>query len=142
MTMSMSMLDRLRRRRIRRKMRRETAGRARQAAGGRDAAVPSARRPEWSEYAFGDRMATVEFRVTDEPHIVVDTAACRGCPGQPCVTACPADLFTPTADGGILFSHDQCFECGLCRLVCESAGADAITWSYPLGGHGVVLRWS
>ncbi|RCV50933.1 ferredoxin [Marinitenerispora sediminis] len=87
-------------------------------------------------------MATVEFRVQDEPHIVVDTAACQACPGQPCVTACPADLFTPTADGGIVFNHEQCFECGLCRLVCEGAGGDAITWSYPRGGHGVVLRWS
>jgi ferredoxin like protein len=52
--------------------------------------------------------------------------------------ACPADLFVPTSDGGILFNYEQCFECGTCYLVCNVEGA--ITWAYPEGGHGVVFR--
>jgi ferredoxin like protein len=52
--------------------------------------------------------------------------------------ACPAGLFVPTADGGILFNYEQCFECGTCYLACDTAGA--ITWTYPDGGHGVVFR--
>ena len=55
-----------------------------------------------------------------------------------CVTACPADLFVPTADGAILFNYEQCFECGTCYLVCNTEGA--ITWRYPEGGYGVVFR--
>ena len=92
------------------------------------------------EVSFEDRMATVEFRVAARAHITVDGDACRGCTTRACVTACPADLFVPTADGGILFNYEQCFECGTCYLVCNTAGA--ITWDYPEGGHGVVLRRS
>ena len=43
--------------------------------------------------------------------------------------ACPAGLFVPTTDGGILFNYEQCFECGTCYQVCNSEGA--ITWTYP-----------
>lgn len=94
----------------------------------------------WPEIGFEERMATVEFRVHDRPHIVVDGDACHGCTTRACVAACPANLFVPTADGGILFNYEQCFECGTCYLVCNQAGA--ISWSYPVGGHGVVFHRS
>ena len=71
-------------------------------------------------------------------HITVDSGVCRSCTTKACVTACPANLFAPTADGGILFSYEQCFECGTCYQVCNNEGA--ITWTYPDGGHGVVFR--
>jgi len=83
--------------------------------------------------AFEDRMATVAFRV-------VDGDRCHGCTTRACVGACPAALFVPTADGGILFSYEQCFECGACYLVCDTEGA--ITWRYPEGGFGVAFRRS
>ncbi len=67
-------------------------------------------------------MATVEFRVAARPHIVVDGDRAGGARRTECVTACPANLFVPTADGGILFNYEQCFECGTCYLVCN-AGA-------------------
>ena len=88
--------------------------------------------------AFEDRMATVEFRVAGRPHITVDSRVCEGCATKACVTACPADLFALTADGGILFNYEQCFECGTCYMVCDEEGA--ISWSYPDGGMGVVFR--
>ncbi len=90
--------------------------------------------------SFEDRMATVDFRVAADAHITVDGDACRGCSTRACVTACPANLFVPMADGGILFNYEQCFECGTCYLVCDTAGA--ITWRYPEGGHGVAFRRS
>ena len=90
--------------------------------------------------SFEERMAAVEFRVGTRPHITVDAAVCRSCTTKACVSACPADLFAPTADGGILFNYEQCFECGTCYLVCDTAGA--ITWHYPEGGHGVAYRRS
>ena len=88
--------------------------------------------------SLDELMGTVDFRVGERAHIVVDTAACRECALQACVTACPAGLFVPTADGGILFNYEQCFECGTCYMVCASP--DAIRWTYPDGGHGVVFH--
>jgi ferredoxin like protein len=92
----------------------------------------------YPEVSFEDRMATVDFRVAPDAHIVVDGDACNGCTTKECVVACPANLFVPVADGGILFNYEQCFECGTCYLACNTAGA--ISWSYPEGGHGVVFR--
>ena len=89
--------------------------------------------------AFDDLIGTTEFRVTGA-HIVVDGAVCADCSTRECVVACPAKLFVPTADGGILFNYEQCFECGTCYMVCNREGA--ISWSYPEGGHGVVFRRS
>ena len=45
--------------------------------------------------SFEDRMATVEFRVAPDAHIIVDGDACRGCTTKACVIACPANLFVP-----------------------------------------------
>jgi electron transfer flavoprotein-quinone oxidoreductase len=92
----------------------------------------------YQEAAFDDVMSTVEFRVAPRPHITVDTEVCRSCSTKACVYACPANLFVPTDEGGILFNYEQCFECGTCYQVCDAEGA--ITWTYPDGGHGVVFR--
>jgi ferredoxin like protein len=92
----------------------------------------------WRGVSFEDRMATVDFRVGERPHITVDSDVCRSCTTRACVTACPADLFAPTSDGGILFNYEECFECGTCYMVCNEDGA--ITWTYPDGGHGVVFH--
>lgn len=96
--------------------------------------------PTWPEISFDDRMSTVHYEVSPRPHIIVDGDRCRGCTTRACVTACPANLFVPTSDGGILFNYEQCFECGTCYMVCSVEGA--ISWNYPEGGYGVVFRYS
>jgi ferredoxin like protein len=88
--------------------------------------------------SFEDRMATVDFRVAPTAHITVDSDVCRSCTTKACVSACPAGLFVPTSDGGVLFNYEQCFECGTCYLVCNAEGA--LTWNYPEGGAGVAYR--
>ncbi|MEI7593331.1 MAG: 4Fe-4S dicluster domain-containing protein [Actinomycetes bacterium] len=102
------------------------------------AAAPS--RPIWADVSFEDRMGLVEFRVGTRAHITVDGDSCRGCTTKACVTACPANLFVPTSDGGIVFNYEQCFECGTCYMVCNTEGA--IHWTYPDGGNGVVFHRS
>ena len=87
---------------------------------------------------FIETMETAEFRVHPEAHIVVDGEVCADCTTRECVVACPANLFVPTSDGGIVFNYEQCFECGACYLVCTQDGA--ITWNYPAGGYGVVFH--
>lgn len=100
----------------------------------------SGRDERWPERAFDDVMATTTFVVSERAHIVVDTSVCDTCPSRECIVACPANLFVPTADGGLVFNYEQCFECGTCYLVCNREGA--IAWSYPDGGFGVVFRQS
>ena len=94
----------------------------------------------YPELSFESRMDSVEFRIAEQAHIVVDDRICADCSTRGCVVACPANLFVPTAAGGILFNYEQCFECGTCYLVCDQQGA--ITWTYPEGGHGVVFHRS
>jgi len=94
----------------------------------------------YPELSFEARMGTVDFRIHERPHITVDDRKCADCSVRSCITACPANLFVPTADGGILFNYEQCFECGTCYMVCNEEGA--ITWTYPDGGHGVVFHRS
>jgi ferredoxin like protein len=95
---------------------------------------------EWAPVSFEQRMGNVEFRVGTRAHITVDGDACRGCTTKACVSACPANLFVPVSDGGIVFNYEQCFECGTCYLVCDTSGA--ISWTYPDGGFGVVFHRS
>jgi ferredoxin like protein len=80
----------------------------------------------WPEISFEERIGTV------------NGDSCRGCTTRECVVACPANLFVPTSDGGILFNYENCFECGTCYLVCNKEGA--ISWTYPEGGYGIVFH--
>jgi ferredoxin like protein len=89
---------------------------------------------------FEERMRTVRFRVDDRPHIQVNAAVCKDCTVRACVYVCPANLFVPLDDGGILFNYEECFECGTCYIACNKEGA--ITWTYPRGGYGVTFRES
>jgi ferredoxin like protein len=104
----------------------------------RDIADHIERDATWPEISFQDRMDTATFDVDERAHIVVDGDVCGGCSTRECVVACPANLFVPTSDGGIVFNYEQCFECGTCYMVCNREGA--ISWSYPDGGHGVIFR--
>ena len=73
----------------------------------------------WPSLSFEDRMATVEFRVGQRAHITVDSDVCRSCTTKECVTACPANLFAPTADGGILAGS----------TTSSASSAGPVTWS-------------
>jgi ferredoxin like protein len=92
----------------------------------------------WSSIPFDERIGTAEFRIHERAHITVNGDSCRGCTTRECVVACPANLFVPTSDGGILFNYENCFECGTCYMVCNRKGA--ITWTYPEGGFGIVFH--
>lgn len=87
---------------------------------------------------FEERMRSVRFKVDSEAHIKVNAAVCKDCSVRACVYVCPANLFVPLDDGGILFNYEECFECGTCYIACNQEGA--ISWSYPRGGYGVTFR--
>ena len=85
-----------------------------------------------------EKLATVRFRPDPVPHITVNGEVCRDCTLHACVWVCPADLFSLLSDGSIVFSHEQCLECGACAVACNREGA--ITWRHPGGGLGVSFR--
>lgn len=89
------------------------------------------------------RAALAERRVDREhSHVaLVDPAACRACPPDPCCTfLCPAGVFVPAPAGGsgVAVRHERCVECGACRLFCP---ADNIRLEYPRGGFGLFHRY-
>ena len=71
-------------------------------------------------------------------HIIIDNARCAECPQKPCLTACPAVLFTLDANGQVSNDYAGCLECGTCEMVCPCGGV--ASWSYPRGGFGIVYR--
>ncbi len=72
-----------------------------------------------------------------EPHIRLDAGKCRECALKPCLTACPASLYTlDPGSGDVKLEHAGCLECGTCLALCP---AD-LDWSYPAGGFGVQYR--
>lgn len=80
-----------------------------------------------------------KFVVDDEEkHIILHREVCAQCSTRPCISACPAGLYT-LKDGEISFDYAGCLECGTCRVVCPQSGA--IEWNYPRGGFGIIYRY-
>ena len=77
---------------------------------------------------------------TDHPHIQVDRERCRGCQDKVCLRICPAGVYTqdPNDPRSITVSHENCLECGSCRIVCTEEG---VRWEYPRGGRGIKYRF-
>lgn len=74
----------------------------------------------------------------DEAHIVIDPAICATCDVKPCLSVCPAQLYSLGPDGAMTFDHAGCLECGTCRVVCTVGGI--VRWTYPRGTYGVSYR--
>lgn len=73
-------------------------------------------------------------------HIFVDRDKCIGEACSVCYSLCPSGSFE-MVDGKAEWKYGMecCLECGICQYVCP---ADAIDWSYPEAGTGVILKWS
>ncbi len=84
------------------------------------------------------KINTVLFQVDRESHIKLNEMACAVCKEKPCLNACPAGMFSLSADGKeVIYSHEGCLECGTCYVIC-----DKLNWEYPKGGYGVIYRES
>lgn len=73
-------------------------------------------------------------------HIKVDRDKCIGMACQICYITCPTGSFE-MEDGKAVWKYGMklCGECGTCRYVCP---VNAIDWSYPEAGTGIVLKYS
>lgn len=85
-----------------------------------------------------ERLTLTKFEIYGKPHIVLDLERCEKCSLKPCVSSCPAGLFSVDEAGKVKFTYECCLECGTCRIVCPEG---SVKWSYPPGGFGVQYRF-
>jgi ferredoxin like protein len=76
----------------------------------------------------------------EQSHITVDQARCKTCSIKPCLTVCPANVYT-MVDEHIAVRYENCLECGTCQIACDTGGNGAITWHNPQGGFGIIFRY-
>ncbi len=73
-------------------------------------------------------------------HIKVDPNKCIGMTCQVCYDLCPTGSFEMEGGKAVWkYGMQTCGECGTCRYICP---AEAIDWSYPEAGTGIVLKYS
>lgn len=88
--------------------------------------------------SINDKLLMTRFVVdSGNPHIKIDTSLCSDCLEKPCLSICPVQCYQKEREQ-MLFSWENCVECGSCRIVCP---AGAISWDYPRGGFGVCYRY-
>lgn len=75
-----------------------------------------------------------------ESHITIDQTRCEICQNKPCLTVCPAEVYS-MVDGRIVARYENCLECGTCTIACETGGQGGIDWRPPQGGFGIVFRY-
>ncbi len=98
---------------------------------------PDARRRPLS---VEERLGHNETRPDRQPHLeIIDSGRCEECERRECTLVCPAGTYRWSDETGrIVVSHENCLECGACRLVCPH---DNISWRYPMGGLGICYRF-
>jgi ferredoxin like protein len=88
-----------------------------------------------------EKLYRVRYEVdSNHPHIRLDEAVCRNCTDRICTFICPARVYVPSSEdlNIIQVHHENCLECGTCRVACTREG---VRWEYPNGGMGVKYRF-
>ena len=86
------------------------------------------------------KLGLLTYKNDHESHIkITDPQVCLKCPNKPCVTACPAKVYTWDEDKkAIITSYENCIECGAARMLCPFYN---IEWHPPRGGFGVSYKY-
>jgi len=87
-----------------------------------------------------DRLFTIRYKSDDAPHLKIkDEWLCANCETQNCTYICPANVYEwNSAQFKLNVSHENCLECGTCRIACLHSN---IEWKYTLGGRGIAYRY-
>ena len=86
-----------------------------------------------------DRLYLCSYRRHNVPHIKVERRICNEkCKSKVCMTVCPAGSYELDAANNIVVHHENCLECGSCRIVCPENNVD---WGNPVFGKGVVYKY-
>jgi ferredoxin like protein len=87
-----------------------------------------------------DKLFLLNYKHQNTPHIrLIDNTVCdTACSTKICTIVCPAKSYEKTTEGAMKFNHENCLECGSCRIVCPKQN---VAWSYPVAGTGVAFRY-
>lgn len=87
-----------------------------------------------------DKLYLCRYKHHPVAHIVIrEKTVCNSrCKSKICTVVCPAKCYEKSNDGAIAFNHENCLECGSCRIVCREHNVE---WSYPVSGTGVSYRY-
>jgi Ferredoxin-like protein len=84
-----------------------------------------------------EKLALNKFIVDEgHAHIIINNDICITCTEKICLSVCPAGLFSEN-NRQISVEWAGCLECGTCKASCSN---DALSWTYPNGGYGIVYR--
>lgn len=85
-----------------------------------------------------EKLAANKYELDEHhPHIEIDNEVCRTmCRDRACLFICPAGVYSER-DGDIVAEWAACLECGTCKVACP---AQALSWTYPRGGFGIIYR--
>lgn len=85
-----------------------------------------------------DKLTTIKYNCSNRCHLMPDKDKCKICKEKTCVYICPADVYQlDEQTDDIIVQYENCLECGACRIACPH---NAIHWTYPDSGYGVVLK--
>lgn len=85
-----------------------------------------------------DKLSTIKYNCCEVSHLKVEQEKCLKCKNKPCMDICPAGVYSvDETSGKTKIEHENCLECGACKIVCPYGTID---WEYPPAGCGVVLK--
>lgn len=83
-----------------------------------------------------NKLYTVKYTPDTKSHLHPVQECCRVCNSKICTIICPASVYE--WDGRkLVVNHENCLECGACRIACESC---SLGWEYPKGTKGVTFK--
>lgn len=80
----------------------------------------------------------VDVKAKKMEHIKVNPQRCTGC--ELCVRLCPSGCYEMDGRVAVWKYGQLCTECGGCMYFCHQA--NAIDWTYPEGGTGLIMHFS
>lgn len=85
-----------------------------------------------------DKLFKVKYVPDEESHLIPDNSKCLTCESKICTIICPANVYEwDDVNKKLLVGHENCLECGACRIACEKK---CIEWHYPKGIKGVTFK--
>ena len=83
-------------------------------------------------------LSTLKYSPDEQSHLTPCDGDCRNCKYKPCINTCPAGVYEwLEEEQRLLVKHENCLECGACRIVCEKK---SLKWEYPKGTKGVTFK--
>lgn len=92
----------------------------------------------FNKMTLDDKLFTIKYKPDELSHLRPDSEKCKDCVSKVCTTICPAKVYEwNDEDEKLTVNHENCLECGACRIACEQK---CIDWEYPRGNKGVTFK--